>query len=239
MRYYTRVKAYILAGGLGTRLRPLTEHTPKPMLLLQGKPLLEWLVLQFSEAGIVDICMLVHYRSEVIKNYFGDGKKWGVNITYRHHPKGFKGTSHAVVDAVLSDDSDNDDVIVTAADILSTVDIADFIDTHTSRGYDITAHGKTVTIPFCMIEADGTHKITVVKEKPDVTFFSTLMIVKRKIIQTLDENGSFFMNIVPHMEKSGTLYRDEDATVVHVSELRNDLEEANSVWPFKAKNAQA
>lgn len=75
-------QAVILAGGLGTRLKPLTDHVPKPMILVNGKPFLEYLVVQLRENGFERILMLLGYRAEIITEYFGDGSKFGVNIEY-------------------------------------------------------------------------------------------------------------------------------------------------------------
>lgn len=76
------MKAIILAGGLGTRLRPLTDNIPKPLLPIKGKPIIEHAILNFKKHGIVDIILSIGYRADQIKEYFGDGSKWGVNIGY-------------------------------------------------------------------------------------------------------------------------------------------------------------
>lgn len=76
------MKAIILAGGLGTRLRPLTDNTPKPLLPIKGKPIIEHAILNFKKYGIEDIVLSVGYKADIIKEYFGNGKKWGVNISY-------------------------------------------------------------------------------------------------------------------------------------------------------------
>lgn len=76
------MKAIILAGGLGTRLRPLTEITPKPLLLVQGRPIVEQAILNFKKHGINEIILSIGYLSEKIKEYFGSGEKWGINISY-------------------------------------------------------------------------------------------------------------------------------------------------------------
>ena len=76
------VKAVILAGGLGTRLRPLTLKTPKPMLPLGKKPILEHLIEWSKKNGVKSIVLCVSYRKEKIQDYFKDGKKFGVNIEY-------------------------------------------------------------------------------------------------------------------------------------------------------------
>jgi len=75
-------KALIMAGGFGTRMKGLTENTPKPMLPLQGKPILEYSIDMCKRYGITDIAISIHFFGEKIKQHFGDGKKFGVNIVY-------------------------------------------------------------------------------------------------------------------------------------------------------------
>ena len=72
----------LMAGGLGTRLRPQTETVPKPMLEVGGKPILETIVEQFVEQGFADILVSVNYRKEMIQDHFTDGSKWGARIRY-------------------------------------------------------------------------------------------------------------------------------------------------------------
>ncbi|MFH1292459.1 MAG: nucleotidyltransferase family protein [bacterium] len=76
------MKAIILAGGLGTRLRPMTNAIPKPLLSIKGKPMVEYAINNFKKHGITDIILSIGYLSDKIKDYFGDGKKLGVNISY-------------------------------------------------------------------------------------------------------------------------------------------------------------
>ena len=76
------MKAVILAGGLGTRLRPLTNKKPKPMLPLGKKPLLEHLIKWIRKNGVKDIVLCVSYLHETIEKHFGDGSKFGVKIEY-------------------------------------------------------------------------------------------------------------------------------------------------------------
>ncbi len=77
-------QAVILAGGLGTRMRPLTITTPKPMILIHGKPFLEYIIESLKKNNISEIVLLVGYLHEKIENYFGNGKKFGVNIKYSY-----------------------------------------------------------------------------------------------------------------------------------------------------------
>ncbi len=79
-------QAVILAGGQGLRLRPLTLHTPKPMIMFHGKPFLAYIIDQLKDNGITDIVLLVGYLHEKIESYFGNGKNCGVRITYSYSP---------------------------------------------------------------------------------------------------------------------------------------------------------
>ena len=78
------MKAFILAAGKGERLGSLTETVPKPMLELAGKPILEYNILMCKKAGVHDIFINLHYLPNKISDYFGDGKKFGVNIQYNY-----------------------------------------------------------------------------------------------------------------------------------------------------------
>lgn len=76
------MRAIILAGGFGTRLRPLTDIMPKPLLPVKGLPIIEHAILNFIKHGITDIVLSVGYQADKISDYFGDGKKWGAHISY-------------------------------------------------------------------------------------------------------------------------------------------------------------
>ena len=76
------MNAVIMAGGFGTRLRPLTCNTPKPMVPMMNKPMMEHIVVRLREAGFTDIVVLLYYMPEVIREYFGDGSGFGVKFTY-------------------------------------------------------------------------------------------------------------------------------------------------------------
>jgi len=82
LRYIHDVTGVILAGGLGKRLRPVVSDLPKPMAIVDGRPFLEYLIMQFSYWGIKEVVISVGYRAEQIKSYFGDGDRWGIKIRY-------------------------------------------------------------------------------------------------------------------------------------------------------------
>lgn len=100
------MQAVILAGGLGTRLKPLTEEIPKSMIQIQGKPFLEHQLNLLRQGGISDILLCVGYLGEKIKDYFGDGKGFGVKIKYSEETEKLLGTAGALKNAVdLLDDT--------------------------------------------------------------------------------------------------------------------------------------
>ena len=78
----TEMKAIILAAGKGKRMGTLTDETPKPMLLFQGRPILEHILTGLRDAGISDFCFITGWKAEVVEGHFGDGGAWGVSVSY-------------------------------------------------------------------------------------------------------------------------------------------------------------
>lgn len=89
------LKAIILCAGEGSRMRPLTLTKPKTMLPVAGKPIMQYNIESLRENGITDILLIVRYKEEMVRNYFGDGSEFGVNITYKRQ-KDFLGTADAI-----------------------------------------------------------------------------------------------------------------------------------------------
>lgn len=128
------MKAIILAGGLGTRLRPLTENTPKPLLPIKGKPILEHALLNFKKYGITDIVLSIGYRADLIKEYFSDGRKWGINIEYcvEEEPLGTGGAIRRATQNI------NDTFLVINGDNLADFNWRELINTHSRNSAKIT-----------------------------------------------------------------------------------------------------
>jgi len=107
------MKAIILAGGLGTRLRPLTEKTPKPLLPVKGLPIIEHAILNLKKHGIKDVILSIGYQAEKIKEYFGKGEKWEINVDYsvEDQPLGtggaLKKASQGIVETFVAINGDN------------------------------------------------------------------------------------------------------------------------------------
>jgi len=118
------MKALVLAAGEGTRLRPLTSNTPKPLLMLAGKPYLSHLFSALKESGVDEIMLLVGFKSNRIREYYGDGSRHGFKITYLEQKERL-GTAHAVGTAsnVIKDDfvCVNGDVLISPSDVAGMV----------------------------------------------------------------------------------------------------------------------
>ena len=108
------LKAIILSAGEGSRMRPLTLTKPKTMLPVAGKPIIQYNIESLRNSGIKDILLIVRYKEEIIRNYFGDGSKFGVNITYKTQ-KDFLGTANAIS---YAEDFVDDSLIVLNGDII-------------------------------------------------------------------------------------------------------------------------
>ena len=128
------MKAIILAGGLGERLRPLTNETPKPLLLIKGKPIIEHAIINFKKHGIKDIILSVGYKADKIKEYFGDGSKLGVNISYciEDEPLGTGGAIKKAAENI------NETFVAINGDNLSDADWTELIDSHKRNNAKIT-----------------------------------------------------------------------------------------------------
>lgn len=117
-------QAVILCAGLGTRLRPLTDTIPKPMIPLLGKPLLEWNIEQFKKHGVREFFINLHHLPDIIKNHFGDGSGWGVKITYNFEPQ-LLGTAGGLK---KFEDQLDDVFFAIYGDILSLYDYSKYVD---------------------------------------------------------------------------------------------------------------
>ena len=162
-----QMSAVVMAGGFGTRLRPLTEELPKPMVPVDGRPIMERIVEQLREAGIRRVNVATHYKKEMISDHFGDGTDFGVDISYveEDEPLGTAGALGLV-------ESTTEPLLVINADILTGVDFGAMLSFHQEHGADMTVAVKEhqVDVPYGVVESDGVW-ITRIVEKPTIRQF--------------------------------------------------------------------
>ena len=158
----------LMVGGLGTRLRPLTNDTPKPLLKVGNKPILETIIESFSRYGFKDFILSINYKSEMFENYFGDGSTLGVNITYIHERKRL-GTAGALS---LMQGKLQEDFFVMNGDLLTNINFDYLLKFHKESDAKATmcVREYDFQVPYGVVDiADGVVKSIV--EKPIHKFF--------------------------------------------------------------------
>lgn len=160
---------FLMAGGFGTRLRPLTNNCPKPMLKVGDKPILEQILLNFVEAGFHRFYISTHYMPEVIRDYFGDGEKWGVSIQYVHEEEPL-GTGGAL--GLLPHDEIDQPMFMMNGDLLTSLNLHSFLEFHERQNGVATMCVREYEhqVPYGVITSEGT-QIKSMVEKPVHRFF--------------------------------------------------------------------
>ena len=162
------LEAILLVGGQGTRLRPLTIDTPKPMLPVAGRPTTEHQIARLRDAGVQRIVLGPSFRAEVFADYFGDGSDFGVELVCvtEDVPLGTGGAIRNVLDALQS--GPEDPVLILNGDVLSGHDMAGQVEYHRSTGADVTLHLINVEDPrpFGLVPTDAEGRVTAFLEKP-------------------------------------------------------------------------
>lgn len=161
-------EAILLVGGQGTRLRPLTIDTPKPMLPVAGRPCTEHQIARLREAGVTRVVLGTSYRAEVFAEYFGDGSDFGVELVCvtEEVPLGTGGAIRNVLGALRS--GPDDPVLILNGDVLSGHDMAGQVAHHLAHDADATLHLINVDDPrpFGLVPTDADGRVTAFLEKP-------------------------------------------------------------------------
>lgn len=158
------MKAIVMAGGFGTRLRPLTANIPKPMVPIAGRPVMEHIVLLLKKSKITDITAILYFQSEQIREYFGDGKKWGVSLEYVAATTDF-GTAGSVKNAEKNLETR---FVVISGDVLTDFNLNEAIDFHIKKKALATIVLTRVENPldYGIVITGKSGKITKFLEKP-------------------------------------------------------------------------
>lgn len=199
-------RVVLMVGGLGTRLRPLTEHTPKPMLKVGNKPILETIILNFKKYGFVNIILCVSYKSEIIEEYFKDGSEFGVNIEYVHENKRM-GTAGALS---LVKERLDEPFFVMNGDLLTNINFENMMEYHLSNNSVATMGVREYDfqVPYGVVKTDGVNIVSI-EEKPVHQFFVSggVYVLSHEVLKYISEDEYYdmptlFEKVIEEKEKS-------------------------------------
>lgn len=230
----------LMAGGLGVRLRPLTEQCPKPMLEIGGKPILELILESFIAQGFTRFMLTVNYKSEMIEDYFGDGSRWGASIEYVHEPERL-GTAGALS---LLPERPQKPFIVMNGDLLTSVSFRQLLDFHAEQGGLATmcVREYDLEVPFGVVTIKE-NRLRSIDEKPVHKFFvnAGIYVLEPEVLDLLP--GRSYLDMTRLFEK---VIEDEEAAVFPLREYwldigrHGDLERAKSdIEALNGKGSEA
>lgn len=196
------MKAIIMAGGKGVRLRPLTNDIPKPMVKIIDKPVLQYIIELCRSHGITDIGITLGYRSECITDYFGNGDSLGVKLKYffENEPLGTAGSVKSTRNFV------SDDFIVLSGDAYTTIDIAKAIDYHKAKKsmFTLIATPHKNPVGLGILETDHNGKISAFIEKPPESRPSLIncgiYIINKSVLDMIPDGAyDFGRQLIPRL----------------------------------------
>ncbi|WP_293937406.1 nucleotidyltransferase family protein [Sphingobacterium sp. UBA5996] len=183
--------AVLMAGGEGKRLRPLTEKTPKPLLLVGEKPIIEYNIDRLKEVGVHTINISINYLGDQLEQYFGDGSQKDIRINYVRETKPL-GTIGSVL---LVEDFDHEDIIVMNSDLLTNIDFNDFFKTYQEAKADmiVATTSYHVDVPYAVLEVNENNAVKSLKEKPRYTYYSNagIYILKKNLLSMIPRDKFF------------------------------------------------
>lgn len=195
-------RAVILAGGLGTRLRPYTLELPKPLMPLGEYPILEVIVRQLKNRGFGHITLAVNHQAELIAAYFGNGEKWDLRIDYSREdkPLGTMGPLRLIADLP-------ENFLVMNGDTLTDLDYAGFLDAHVAAKnlFTISSFVREHRVDYGVLEPDESRRLAGFREKPVLTYEVSMGVyaVSRSVLPVIppDRNYGFdelMLDLIAH-----------------------------------------
>lgn len=184
---YLPVDALIMAGGRGERLKPLTNHTPKPLLKIGEKPIIEHNIDRLASFGVDDIWLSLRYLGDQLVDYFGDGSAKGIRVKYVWEEEAL-GTAGALS---LVENFIHDYVLLMNSDLLTNIDFEDlflFLQKE-EADFAVACIPYHVNVPYAVMETEG-KKVTGLKEKPTYTHYSNggIYLMKKEILDLIPKN---------------------------------------------------
>jgi len=190
---------FLMAGGFGTRLHPLTEDMPKPLLKVGSKPILEMIIEQFISHGFHNFYISTYFKSEKIRNYFKNGEIYNISIQYVHEDKPL-GTAGSL--GLLPANVSNLPIIVMNGDLLTKVDFKNLLDFHCNNDSDATmcVREYEFQVPYGVVDIEN-YIIKGIKEKPVHKFFvnAGIYVLNKTLINKLD--GKSYIDMTDFLDK--------------------------------------
>jgi NDP-sugar pyrophosphorylase family protein len=201
-------RAIVLAGGVGTRLRPYTVVLPKPLMPIGDYPILEVIVRQLVHQGFTHITLAVNHQAEILRAFFGYGKKWGVRIDYSLETKPLSTVAPL---SLISDLPEN--FLLMNGDLLTDFDLSSFLERHAACGrlFTIAAARRLQLIDYGVLNIDSSHRLTGFSEKPQMEYLVSMGVyaVNRRILQFVPPDSKYgFDDLMKDL-----LRKDEPVTV--------------------------
>jgi dTDP-glucose pyrophosphorylase len=189
---------FLMAGGFGKRLRPLTDYTPKPLLKIGKKAILETILDQFVSAGFYNFYISTHYKAEMVREHFGDGSDWGVSINYVYEDEPL-GTAGAL--GLLPKDLPELPILMMNGDLLTKINFEHLLNFHNEQGGDATmcVREYDFQVPYGVIKAKD-HRIRSIVEKPLHKFFvnAGIYVLTKSILDMVD--GKSYLDMTDMLE---------------------------------------
>ena len=183
----------LMAGGLGSRLKPLTNECPKPMLRIGGRPILETIILNFIEYGFKKFVISLNYKADMIREYFSDGHQWEVSIQYIEEDERL-GTAGSL--RLLPETQSSLPIIVMNGDVLTKVNLDHFLDFHASNHSKATMGVREYNfqVPYGVLKLDH-HQVVEIEEKPIHNFFvnAGVYVLDQDVLNCLPDERRFEM----------------------------------------------
>ena len=222
----------LMAGGLGSRLNPITEDTPKPLLKVGEKPLLETIIEKFTSQGFHRFYISINYKGQMVKRHFGDGSRWSAEIRYLEENERL-GTAGALG---LLPQRPSLPAIVMNGDVLTKVDFRSLLAFHNEQGAEATMAVREYDfqVPFGVVDLNGAEVLNV-EEKPVHRFFvnAGIYVIEPEVLNSVRPNAhldmtDLFRRLVADGKKSAAFPVRE--YWVDIGRL-DDLEQANREYP--------
>jgi len=198
------MRAVILAGGQGRRLRPLTERLPKPLLPIGKTPIMQLIVEKLHDEGFYEIFVALGYRGDLIKSYFGDGSEFGVHIHY-YQEKNPLGTAGPLRAMGLPAEGP---ILSVNGDILTKASFAEMVHRHIESGADITvgAVPYRFQVAYGVLDCEDS-RVCGIREKPEIVLetFAGITVLSPSAIDHIPQGQFFHMtDLIQHLATNGS-----------------------------------